>query len=277
MKSYFSQWSAVATSISVARRLAPAPVMLARAAALSLLAVYLAVVVAGYHSTSQPVTFGSSVRPCGENVCVSAVAPGGWEWSLGVRPGMTLLSLNGWAVGPSDVRIIAATPITHADVQTRGGEVLQLRITEEPVGRSPMRESLWVVGALFALLGAVVVVRRPDLAAARLFWLFAGSAAVGLAAAPSAAGAGAWWARILEVSALVGLGFAFVPLALALIRKTGSAPDLQVVATWGAIGVAFLLATACPCSLGRPSTRGYALPSCCTWPPPSSLAWECWG
>ena len=97
------------------------------------------------------------------------------------------------------------------------GEILHLVVTESPISKGPLKFSLWLVGGAFALLGAAVMVRRPDLPAARRFALFSGVCAVALAVGPSAGGPAPAWALGIQVLTLTGIGITFLPFVVELM------------------------------------------------------------
>ncbi|MBI2873162.1 MAG: sensor histidine kinase [Chloroflexi bacterium] len=144
--------------------------------------------------------------------------PGGLGWFYGARPGMPVLSVNGRSVTAGDIDAAPRGPVVQIEMMGSGGNILRMEMTYPAMSRSPMKFSLWAIGAMFALLGSAVVLRRPDLAAARMFWVFAGFVAVALAVGPSAGGPAPYWARILQGISLIGIGQSFLPFVSAITR-----------------------------------------------------------
>jgi signal transduction histidine kinase len=108
----------------------------------------------------------------------------------------------------------------QAELRAPTGETFQVNATSKPLARDPLKFSIWAIGAVFALLGAAVALRRPDLVAARLFTAFAWLAALGLAVAPDAGGIGNAWALALEMVSMLGVTATFFPFVAAM----GTAP-----------------------------------------------------
>ncbi len=106
--------------------------------------------------------------------------------------------------------------LKDAVVQTPEGEILHLRVTGLSYERSPLKFSLWGIGGIFALLGAAVILRRPDLRAARLFAFFAVFTASAIAVLPSAGEPFDRWAIVIENLTLTGVGATCLPFVLYL-------------------------------------------------------------
>jgi signal transduction histidine kinase len=79
------------------------------------------------------------------------------------------------------------------------------------------RRSLWLTGFVFVLLGAAVLVRRPDVVEARLFGLFAGLTGVAFAVSPASGGPHDPWALVVQFLSLLGLGAILPAFAVALV------------------------------------------------------------
>lgn len=103
---------------------------------------------------------------------------------------MAILSVDGRSLAGTDKATLPTQAITEAVLQRPTGEVLHVKVAQRPIAQSPMKFSLWALGAVFALLGVAVVLRRPDLQAARMFGLFAGFASLALAVGPDSGGIG---------------------------------------------------------------------------------------
>jgi signal transduction histidine kinase len=143
--------------------------------------------------------------------------PAGKAWDQGARPGMVVLSLNGQALAGLNEDALTTEAVSEAVLQKSNGEELSLKVTPRPLGQSPMKFSLLALGAVFALLGAAVVLRRPDLRAAKVFGIFTGFTSIALAVAPDSGGAGHEWALvtqfITEAAASASLLYFVVALA----------------------------------------------------------------
>jgi hypothetical protein len=185
--------------------------------AFSLLLVYAIVAVLAYLSTLQPGHLGLRVGLSGDAAHVTWVMPAGKAWDQGARPGMVVLSVNGQALAGLNEDALTTEAASEAVLQKSNGEELSLKVTPRPLGQSPMKFSLLALGAVFALLGAAVVLRRPDLRAAKVFGIFAGFTSIALAIAPDSGGAGHEWALvtqfITEAAASASLLYFVVALA----------------------------------------------------------------
>jgi signal transduction histidine kinase len=96
--------------------------------------------------------------------------------------------------------------------------------------------SLWLTGALFALLGAVVLVRRPDTSVARLFGLFAGLTGVAFAVSPAAGGVHSAWSLAVQFLSLLGLAASLPAFATAFVGdSSGSRSALRFSGLAGGI------------------------------------------
>jgi len=148
---------------------------------------------------------------------------------------MRVLSVDGKTIGSSELSSIPVEPAREAVLLTPGGEQLHVELTETSISHGAARFSLWVVGGVFALLGAAVVLRRPDSHTARMFALFTGSAAVALAVGPSAGGPAPPWALILQDFSLWGIGATLPNFIVALLKQP---PRLRwfVAATFAVFG-----------------------------------------
>ncbi|MFC2018152.1 sensor histidine kinase [Chloroflexota bacterium] len=145
--------------------------------------------------------------------------PAGLGWDQGVRHGMEVVLVDGIPVPDLDGAITSIQPEKRAKLLTSNGDVLQVEATQNRIGQSPMKYSLWATGAIFALLGAAVLVRRPDFHAARLFAIISALAAIALAVAPAAGGSGAPWALITMALCTIGIGAIWPPLSFALLEE----------------------------------------------------------
>ena len=167
---------------------------------------------------------GIDVEQCDGDLCVSSVTPASEAWALGAEEGMPIQSLN----GASTSGVVAGHLITKAVLLSDDGDQLRIDVTPTTISKSPMKFSLWILGALFALLGAAVVMRRPDLLAARMFWMFAGVTAFGLAVGPSSGGPVPPWSRIIQGLMLIGTGATILPFAMALGQRYASQAGVKI-------------------------------------------------
>lgn len=159
-------------------------------------------------------------------------------WDAGVRPGATLLSLNG--VPAADVDR-APPSLTSLRVRSSSGDVISASVVDELVTEGRVKFSLWVLGALFAVLGSVVLLRRPDLNSARWFAGFAGAAAVALAVGPASAGPAPPWALIVQFFSLIGIGFTCLPFVATLVLDGYRPRRSRLVGAFAAVAVALTL------------------------------------
>ena len=106
-----------------------------------------------YFSTLQPGYLGIRVGLRGDTPCVTWVMPAGKAWDQGARPGMVVLSINGQSLAGADKGMLPTQAIREAVLQRPTGEELSLKVTPKALGQSPMKFSLWALGAVFALAG----------------------------------------------------------------------------------------------------------------------------
>ena len=160
-----------------------------------------------------PGDLGLTLKECGDEVCVAWVTPAGHAWQDGARPGMRVISADGVAARA------AANPHSWSEAELRSvdGRVFTVRVQPGSITRPWARISIWLTGGIFALLGALVLVRRPDALEARLFSLFAGLTGVALGAAPAAGGPHPAWALMLEFLCLLGLAATLPAFAAAFV------------------------------------------------------------
>lgn len=217
-------------------------VHMSRWAALILGSAYIALVVSAYLSTLSPGSLSLQIGLCQDTPCVSWVMPAGKAWSQGARPGMLVLSVDGRSADAFDPSTFPAEALTEADLRGSTGEVLRVKVTENPIGQSPMKFSMWALGAIFALLGVAVLLRRPDLYAARLFGLFAGFSAAALTVAPAAGGPAPEWALVVQILAMTGTAVTFLPLVAVLTVTLEPVSRGAIVVVPSFIGVTMLLA-----------------------------------
>ena len=182
-----------------------------RLGASAILLTYSVLVVLASFAIQSPGELGLKLGPCGDDVCVSWVMPAGHAWHDGARPGMRVVSLNGEDAGAA----VSLRPLREVELLSPNGLSILARATDEPITSPWARTSLWLTGALFALLGALVLVRRPDAPVARLFALFTGLMGVALAVSPAAGGPHAPWSLVVLFLSLLGLAASLPAFATA--------------------------------------------------------------
>lgn len=168
--------------------------------------------------------------------------PASFAWDQGARPGMEILSADGRDLSNSPAGEIPREAFRSATVVSSTGEVLLLEVTQDALGQSPMKFSMWMLGGMFAVVGALVILRRPDLYAARLLGIFLGFTGLALAVAPTSGGPSPQWALILQIFFLVGVGTFFLPFALALQSREGRFKGDATLIVFLALGASILLA-----------------------------------
>ncbi len=187
---------------------------------LAFLVTYLVLLTLSHRSTLGPGDLGMRLEREDGVLRVSWLMPAGQAWHDGVRPGMRVVSFRS----------------TEAEVIGFDGQPFLAKVVFGPVVRGPMKWSLWALSAVFAALGSVVVLRRPDHRAARLLGLFSGFTAIALAVSPSASGVHPVWSLVVMFSSLIGVAAALLPFALALTNAR-----TPHVAAWH-VGVGIALA-----------------------------------
>ena len=157
---------------------------------------------------------------------------------------MKLLSFDGEAVQDDISALPPADAIAAVDLLSPTGEVLNIdqRAGWLPLGDSPLKFSLWGVGTMFAALAATVVRRRPDLGAARVFGLLAGSMALALAVGPAAGGPAPEWAVVVQVAAVLGVGAFFLPFAVSLTGCPAVRTRSRFAAVFSLVGLLLFVA-----------------------------------
>ena len=126
--------------------------------------------------------------------------------------------------------ILPTEPVREVDLQRETGESLHIELGSYPIAESPMKVSLWALGGMFAIIGAIVLLRRPDLHAARMFGLFAGANALALTVAPSSGGPAPAWSLFVQALMLIAVGASFLPFVLALVYE--HLPSRLAVLRW---------------------------------------------
>lgn len=240
MRGSSSRWRTWTRRLTWLREAAPIPWR--QLAAYALVSLFLALAVASYFSTLSTGTLTLRLAPCADGACVSWVMPSGKAWAQGARPGMAALSADGQPLNGPFPPGWSLEPVAEAELLASSGDTVSMGVTINPIGQSPMKFSLWALGAMFALLGVTVVLRRPDLPEARWFGLFAGFAALGLAVGPSAGGPAPSWALAVNHLALIGLALSFLPFVTALSGDTRRWGGPVIIAHHLAIGLILMTA-----------------------------------
>jgi signal transduction histidine kinase len=158
--------------------------------------------------------------------------PAGQAWLDGARPGMRVVSLNG-----QDARAaVSLHPLREAQLLSANGQSFLAHAMSGPITLPGARTSLWLTGALFALLGAAVLLRRPDTRVARLFALFTGFTGVALAVSPAAGGPHSAWSLVVQFLSLLGVAASLPAFTTAFVGDwSGSRTTLRL--SWLAGGV----------------------------------------
>jgi signal transduction histidine kinase len=156
-------------------------------------------------ASRRPADLGLALTPCGDSTCVGWVMPASYGWYYGARPGMRVDSVNGGG------------PPVEAQLETPDGTTLSMRVAPGATISRNTELFLGLAGAAFALLAAAVLVRRPGAAAARLFAVFAGLAAVGLGVAPAAGGPHPGWALMVQFLTILAFAASLPAFAVAFV------------------------------------------------------------
>lgn len=154
-----------------------------------------------------------------------------------MRPGMRVVSVNGHDVTSPEVPVVIPGKITHATLIGFSGEVIRSAPNPNPVGESPLKYSLWILGAMFALLGATVVLRRPDLKSSVLFGFFSTSSALALAVGPAAGGPTDTWALITQFMTLLPIGVLCLAFVASLAQLKSNLFERVVMPSLVGVGV----------------------------------------
>jgi two-component system sensor histidine kinase ComP len=179
-----------------------------------------------------PGELGLRLGPCRDGVCVAWVMPASRAWHDGARPGMRVISLNGEDARPA----VDVHPLVEAVLLSSNGTIHVARPTAGAFTRPWARLSLGLTGALFALLGAIVLLRRPDAPVAGLFGLFTGFMGVALGVSPAAGGPHPAWALLVLFLSLLGAAASLPAFATAFVgRWSGPRRVLRLFWLAGAI------------------------------------------
>lgn len=213
-----------------------------RVAAYVGLTLYAVLTFASYYSTLGPHSLGIEFESCEGNTCVDWVMPAGIAWDAGARPGMTLKSIDGEAVTPATPsQISTANPIEYI-VNDSSGNRLTITSPQSAFSEDYTKFSLWGLGAVFALLGVGVALRRPDFKSARRFGLFAIVTAIALTIGPSSSSASQSWALAIQFMSLVIVGATCVSFCASLVGFDSSRFYKPIITTILFIAAAVLSA-----------------------------------
>jgi len=139
--------------------------------------------------------------------------PAGHAWQDGGRPGMRVVALNG-----RDARAaISSHPLREAKLLSANGQSILVRAPAGAITSPWARISLWVTGALFVLLGAVVLLRRPDAPVARMFALFTCLTGGALGVSPASGGPHSAWSLVVQFLTLLGVAASLPAFATAFV------------------------------------------------------------
>ena len=160
-----------------------------------------------------PGELGLRLGRCGDDLCVAWVMPAGHAWQDGGRPGMRVVALNG-----RDARAaISGHPLREAKLLSANGQSILVRAPAGGITSPWARTSLWVTGALFVLLGAVVLLRRPDAPVARMFALFTWLTGGALGVSPASGGPHSAWSLVVQFLTLLGVAASLPAFATAFV------------------------------------------------------------
>ena len=179
-------------------------------------------------SVNESSNLGVRGTACPSGWCVDSVFPAGFAWSVGVREGDSIMLLDGGSP-PSTNDTIPWRELESITVIGSGSEPVFAEVSPQPIGQSPLKWSLWLVAGFFAILGALVWSRRPDLASATALGRMATSAAVSLAIAPVAGGPVLDWALAIQLSAMTVLSFTFFDFVYQLVQEQGGTSRISTL------------------------------------------------
>ena len=213
-----------------------------RAAAYVGLGLYALLTFASYYSTLQPPSLGIDFGSCDGNACVEWVMPAGIAWDAGARPGMPLNSINGETVTSASLSSASAADATEFVVTDSSGTLISISSPQTAFSQDSTKFSLWGLSAVFALLGAGVVLRRPDFKSARRFGVFSIVPAVALTIGPSSSGASQSWALAIQFASIVVVGASCVSFCASLVGFDSSRFHKPIFSTILFVAAAVLLA-----------------------------------
>ena len=145
------------------------------------------------------------------------VLPASDPWRAGATRGTQVISINAQLVSDMSEGAVPDGPVTELQFKDADGEIIRVVLQNRGLARryAPL---LWTIGGIIALLGVIVLLRRPDLQSAHFFALLALSISCGLGLGPTTSDVGHMLAIVLQLLSLIGVGLAFLPLSLSLIE-----------------------------------------------------------
>ena len=148
-------------------------------------------------------------------LCISWVMPAGHGWAAGLRVGDQAIRSE----GPRG-ELLSDPQVVYVP---RGDGVE--RVAPQYSTSGTVRWSFPLLGLVYLALGSLVRSRRPDLTAARSFWLLGVAVGLAGAVAPDAGFVGSTWALVLQFAVLLLIPWALlrfftdlVPLPLPILR-----------------------------------------------------------
>jgi signal transduction histidine kinase len=144
---------------------------------------------------------------------------------------MRVVALNGRNVSPG----VVLQPLREAELLSPNGQTILAQAMAVPMTVAG-RTFLWLTGGMFALLGAVVLVRRPDDRVARFFALFASLVAVALGVSPASGGPHSPWSLVVQFLSLLGVAASLPAFATAFVDEW-SGPRTTLGLFWLAGGI----------------------------------------
>ncbi len=141
------------------------------------------------------------LRPCDPGpLCVSWVMPAGRGWAAGLRVGDQVIHAAG-----SRGELLSDPQVVYVP---RGDGVE--RTTPHNSTSGTVRWSFPLLGLVYVALGSLVLSRRPDLTAARSFWLLGVAVGLAGAVAPDSGLVASAWALVLQFAVLLLIPWALL-------------------------------------------------------------------
>ncbi|MGH2350930.1 MAG: ATP-binding protein [Chloroflexota bacterium] len=149
---------------------------------------------------TRPPTLGVQAGREGERLVVSWVQPTGLAWDAGVRPGHSIVAINGQAAsGSDDPAMVAAAPVL--EVRDNAGQVIAVSTADYATPVSARQQAVFLaIAACFVTVGGAVYILATDVATARILLAFTVAAALALVAAVAALSRAPWAIALTFVS-----------------------------------------------------------------------------
>ena len=161
----------------------------------------------------RPRRLGLRAEERGGQLVVAWVQPGGFAWDIGVRPGDTILAIDGHPALAGDAA--AAAGADRLLARTRADTLITATTGSAPMLATGLARLTFLAIALsFVVVGSVVFLLAVDVRVATIFLIFSTVTAIALIVAIATVG-GAGWALAAEFVAVVGAGGATLLLFLA--------------------------------------------------------------